>query len=95
MRASILRGRIRRAVQKWARAEIKRSRGIRAKPEVILRFLPTKKANPRVTAEISLYHKSRNKEPVRIKIQTTNSFGELVLTLETILDEWKDLSDYA
>ena len=95
MRASILRGTIRSAVQKCALAERKRSGGIRVKPEVILRFLPTRKANPRVTAEISLYHKSRNEEPVRIKIQTTNSFGELVLTLETILDEWKDLSDYA
>ena len=79
-------------MKQWASAEENREGKLRVKPEVVLRFLPSYRKARRVTTEISLYHKAKGKEPVRKKIQTTNSFGELVIALETILDEWRRLS---
>lgn len=95
MKSSLIRGQIRRTVKKWAARE-KTARGkVRVKPQVLLSFIPTLKNRPRVSADILLYHKPKKGDPYTEYIQTTNSFGELVLALETILDEWRTQSGYA
>ncbi len=95
MKVAVIRNRIRTTVNRWASQE-KAARGkLRAKPEILLRFIPTSRRKPRVSADIRLYHKPKGKEPKTEYIQTTNSFGELTVALETILDEWKSLSGYA
>ncbi len=95
MKVGVIRSRIRTTVNKWASEEtISRGR-VRAKPEVLLHFIPTSRRRPRVSADVSLYHKPKGKVPKTKYIQTTNSFGELIIVLETILDEWKSLSGYA
>ena len=95
METSVIRSKIQESVKKWASAEETRVGKLRVKPEVILRFLPSYRKQKRVTTQIALYHKPKGKEPIRSTIQTTNSFGELVLALEIILDEWRRLTDYA
>lgn len=94
METNIIRSKIKKSVKNWAKAEKGREGRLRAKPEVVLRFLPTSRRYPRVTTRISLYHKAKGKNPVRINVQTTNSFGELIVALETILNEWRQLSGY-
>ncbi len=95
MKVGVIRSRIRTTVNKWAGEETANRGKLRAKPEVLLHFIPTSRRRPRVSADVSLYHKPKGKLPRTKYIQTTNSIGELIVALETILDEWKNLSDYA
>ena len=96
MRAGRIRGHIKEKVRKWAEQE-KRSRkgNLRAKPELLLSFLPTQRDKPRLSADISLYRKPKGESPKKDYVQTVNSMGELIVAIETVLGEWKALSGYA
>ena len=95
MKVGRIREHISTTVKKWAAEEKVATGRLRAKPEILLSFIPTSRRKPRVSADVSLYHRPKGQQPKTVHIQTTNSLGELVVTLETIVDEWKALSGYA
>lgn len=85
MKLQVARAPLKEAVQKWVKQERRSEGHVRTNPEILLQFF----WKPRFSAHIFLYHKPKGKQPKREYIFTTNSVGELVLAIETILNEWE------